>query len=68
MVEREMQWSVNWYRWKEQQWKERLSEIDDDERPPALDCYCHKQMALWGSLAAEAQTRFSAVLGRPVFW
>ena len=42
--------------------------MEDEERPPGLDCYCHKQMVLWGSLADQAQTKFSTVLGRPLFW
>ena len=46
-----MQWTVNWFRWKKEQWNKRLSDLEDKERPPRLDCDCHKQMALWGSLA-----------------
>jgi hypothetical protein len=68
LVEYEMQWTVNWFRWKEMQWRQRLRDIEDEERPPGLDCYCHKQMVLWSSLAEQAQTKFSAQLGRPVFW
>ena len=68
LVEYEMQWTVNWFHWKETQWKKRLRDVEDEERPPGLDCYCHKQIALWSSLADQAQTRFSAQLGHPVFW
>jgi len=67
-VECEMQWTVNWFRWKKEQWNKRLSDLEDEERPPGLDCYCHKQMALWGSLADQAQTKFSTLLGRPLSW
>jgi hypothetical protein len=62
-----MQWTVNWFRWKEEQWSMRLSDTEDEERPPGLDGYCHKQVALWGSLADQAQNQFSTLLGRPVF-
>ena len=64
----EMQWTVNWFRWKEEQWRLRLNEMDDEERPPGLECYCHKQMALWGSLANQAETQFTNVLGHPLYW
>jgi len=67
LVEYEMQWTVNWFRWKERQWQQRLRDLDDEERPPGLDCYCHKQMVLWNSLADQAEEKFSAQLGRPVF-
>jgi hypothetical protein len=63
LVESEMQWTVNWFRWKTEQWRKRLGDLADKERPPGLDCYCHKQMALWDSLAEQAQTRFSNLLG-----
>jgi hypothetical protein len=45
----------------------RLRDTEDEERPPGLDGYCHKQVALWGSLADQAQNQFSTLLGRPVF-
>lgn len=51
LVEYEMQWTINWFQWKEGQWRMRLSEVDDEERPPGLDSYCHKQVVLWDSLA-----------------
>jgi hypothetical protein len=62
-----MQWTVNWFRWKENQWRQRLKDLDDEERPPGMDAYCHKQVGLWGSLADEARDRFSTHLGRPLF-
>jgi hypothetical protein len=68
LVGYEMQWTVNWFRWKEKQWRSRLMDMEDEESPPGLDCYCHKQILLWSSLADEAQTKFSTVLGRPLFW
>jgi hypothetical protein len=68
LVEYEMQWTVNWFHWKQMQWKKRLKDVENEERPPGLDCYCHKQIALWSSLADQAQTKFSAQLGHPVFW
>jgi hypothetical protein len=64
----EMRWTVNWFRWKEKQWRSRLRDMEDEERPPGLDCYCHKQMQLWGSLADQTQTKCSTALGRPLFW
>jgi hypothetical protein len=42
--------------------------MEDEERLPGLDCYCHKQMALWSSLADQVETRFFKVLGQPLFW
>ena len=66
LVESEMQWTVNWFWWKMEQWKKRLIDLADEDRPTGLDCYCHKQMALWHSLAEQAQTKFSTLLGRPL--
>jgi hypothetical protein len=66
LVEYEMQWTFNWFRWKERQWRMRLNDIED-ERPPGLDGYCHKQVVLWGSLADQAETQFPALLQRPLF-
>ena len=63
----EMQWTVNWFRRRREQWRMRLDDLDDEERPPGLDCYCHKQMVLWGSLADQAETKFTALLGHPLF-
>ena len=40
----------------------------DEDRPPGLDCYCNKQMALWSSLADRAQTKFGDTLGQPLYW
>jgi hypothetical protein len=63
-----MKWMVNWFHWKENQWRQRLRDVDDGEMPPGLDSYCHKQIELWGSLADQAQDTFSNHLGRPLFW
>jgi hypothetical protein len=68
LVGYKMQWTVNWFRWMEGQWRSRLSDLEDEERPPGLDCYCHKQMVLWSSLADQAQTKFTVLLGRPLDW
>jgi hypothetical protein len=62
----EMRWTVNWFRWKGEQWRLRLDDMEDEERPPGLDCYCHKQMTLWTSLANEAENQFASVLGHPL--
>jgi 5-methylcytosine-specific restriction endonuclease McrA len=59
---------VTWFQRKVEEWRKRLKDVEDKERPPGLDCYCHKQMVLWGSLADQAHTKFSAVLGRHLFW
>jgi len=67
LVGYEMQWTVNWFRWRENQWRQRLKDLDDEERPPGMDSYCHKQVALWGSLADITQDRFSTHLGHPLF-
>ena len=45
-----------------------MNDMEDQDRPPGLDCYCHKQMALWSSLADQAETQFTNVLGRPLYW
>ena len=67
-MELEIQWTVDWFCWKEDGWKKRLRDVEDKEWPPGLDCYCHKQMVLWGSLGDQAQTKFSTLLGQPLFW
>ena len=38
----EMQWMVNWFWWKEDEWRKRLGDVINDERPPRLNSYCHK--------------------------
>jgi len=68
LVEYEMKWTVNWFHWQENQWKQRLRDVDDEERPAGLDSYGHKQVALWNALADRAQDMFSTHLGRPLFW
>ncbi|KAI0245541.1 hypothetical protein BJV78DRAFT_1137879, partial [Lactifluus subvellereus] len=67
LVGLEMEWTVNWFRYKEKEWKKRLGDVEDEERPPGLDCYCHKQMALWASLVDQAEIKFSSLLDRPLF-
>ncbi|KAI0245206.1 hypothetical protein BJV78DRAFT_1140462, partial [Lactifluus subvellereus] len=67
LVGLKMEWTVNWFRWKENEWRKRLGNVEDGEQPPGLDCYCHKQMVLWGSLAEQAETKFSSLLDRPLF-
>ncbi|KIM74283.1 hypothetical protein PILCRDRAFT_80226, partial [Piloderma croceum F 1598] len=51
LVEYEMKWTVNWFHWQENKWKQRLRDVDDEERPAGLDSYGHKQVALWNALA-----------------
>jgi hypothetical protein len=68
LVEYEMQWTVNWFRWKQKEWHRRLRDLADEERAPGLDCYCHKQIALWDSLADKADAKFSNTLKKPLFW
>ncbi|KAI0245105.1 hypothetical protein BJV78DRAFT_1141358, partial [Lactifluus subvellereus] len=67
LVGLEMEWTVKWFQWKEEEWRKRLGNVEDEERPPRVDCYCHKQMALWGSLAEQAETKLSSLLDRPLF-
>src|SRR5882762_2773022 len=67
LVEYEMQWTVKWFRWKMEQWRKRFRDLEEEERSPGLDSYCHRQMVLWDSLAEQAQTRFSTLLGQPLF-
>jgi hypothetical protein len=63
----EMKWTINWFQWKKDQWRLRLNDTEDEERTPGLDCYCHKQMSLWGSLEHEAETKFTNILGCPLY-
>ena len=62
-----MQWMVNWFQQKEGEWKRRLGDVTNDGHPPGLDCYCHKQIAIWGTLANQADTKFSSLMGSPLF-
>ena len=62
LVELEMGWTVNWFRWKKDEWTKRLNDLNVGERPAGLDSYCHKQVALWDSLAEEASQKFSKLL------
>ena len=65
LVELEMGWTVNWFRWKEQQWAERLDQVANDDRAGGLDSYCHKQIGLWREFAVAAGERFVDILGHP---
>lgn len=67
LVEHEMRWTVNWFRWKEMQWKDRLERVRQDLRPLGFDCYCEKQIALWKNLGDTADSKFSAHVERPLF-
>ena len=62
LVELEMGWTLNWFEWKKDQWLRRLDDLEDGERPPRLDCYCHKQVALWDSLSEQAKQKFSTLV------
>ena len=63
LVELEMGWTVDWFKWREIQWMERLQQVQDDKRAPGMDSYCHKQVALWMTLVKQASEQFSALLG-----
>ena len=63
----EMQWMVNWFQWKEEEWRKRLRDVINDERPPGLDSYCYKQIALWGTLADQVHMKFCDVLSKQLF-
>jgi hypothetical protein len=67
-MKHEMQWTVNWFRWMVGRWRQILDMVKEEERPPRLNCYCNKQMVLWGSLADQAQTKFSKALCQPLYW
>ena len=67
MVGYEMQWTVNSFRWKAVQWKKRLGEVTDEEQPPRLDSYCHKQIVMWDTLGKRAEAWFSVLLGRQLY-
>ena len=45
-----MQWMVKLFQWKVEQWWRRLGDVTDEERPPGLDSYCHKQIVMWDTL------------------
>ena len=62
-----MQWMVNLFQWKVGQWKKRLGEVTDEEQPPGLDPYCHKQIVMWDMLGKRAEGQFSALLGRQLY-
>ena len=63
----EMQWTVNSFWWKAGQWKKRLGEVTNEEQPPRLDLYCHKQILMWEMLGQRAVGWFTALLGRPLY-
>jgi hypothetical protein len=60
-----MQWTVNWFRERESCWRERLENLENEEREEGLTCYCYKQMAVWRKFGDEAETMFSTILGSP---
>ena len=59
----EMKWTVNWFRHQQHSWEERLEDLLDQEREEGLQCYCHKQMALWKALGDDAEQQFSGIVG-----
>jgi hypothetical protein len=61
LVKLEMQWTTNWFRNQELCWRERSERLQDEEREEGLQCYCHKQMALWRALGDDAEQRFSGL-------
>ena len=63
LVKLEMQWTVNWFRSCEASWKERLQELEDEERDDGLKCYCYKQMGLWRIFGDDAEIRFGTIYG-----
>ena len=67
LVKYEMEWTVNWFHNKAKQWHNRLKDWVKEERAPGLDCYRHKQIVLWSSLADQAEAKFSSTLKRPLF-
>jgi hypothetical protein len=60
-----MQWTVKWLRERESCCRERLENLEDEEREEGLKCYCYKQMALWRKFGDDAETTFSNILGSP---
>jgi hypothetical protein len=60
-----MQWTVKWFRSREASWRERLEDLEDEERDEGLTCYCYKQMALWRKFGDNTETLFSKILGSP---
>ena len=62
-----MQWMVKLFQWKAEQWWRRLGDVTNEERPPGLDSYCHKQIVMWDTLGNWMASQLSVLLGRPLF-
>src|ERR1700749_1526518 len=65
LVRLEMEWTVNWFRSRETSWRERLHNLEDQEREAGLICYCYQQMALWRKFGDDAETLYGTILGSP---
>jgi len=61
MVLLEMEWTQNWFQFKETCWHQRLEDLDDGERESGLQCYCYKQIALWKMLGDDADKLFKVI-------
>lgn len=66
MVELKIGWTINWFRFREQEWMEQLSNVRNNEWPVGFDSYCHKQMDIWALLARESQRQFKVLLGHNI--
>lgn len=65
LVRLEMEWTVNWFRSRETSWRERLQDLENDEREEGLTCYCYKQMGLWRRFGDNAAKLYNTILGTP---
>jgi hypothetical protein len=57
-----MEWTVNWFRFRETSWRKRVEDLQDGEREEGLRCYCYKQMALWKELGDNADEVFRKLI------
>ena len=65
LVRLEMEWTVKWFQSHETSWRERLHDLEDEEREEGLKCYCYKQMGLWKRFGDDAEKLYDTILGSP---
>lgn len=62
-----MQWTIDWFKYQERQWAQRLDKIQaDDELGMGLRSYAHKQRDLWKKFSETASTAFQPSLLSPL--
>lgn len=59
LVRHEMEWTVKYFQYRENEWEERRKAITEDSRRAAgLQCYAAKQAGLWRTFSEKAMARF----------